>query len=124
MKRAHAFAVEAEVLRRGGRGEEVEAACGEHADRLGVLVDAAGKALIGHVEKREVALPFKNVADALPDLAREVAPRGVVGAGVHENEGRLLERFERGDERLGRGVARRAVQSGINSSDSEYSPAV
>ena len=77
---------------------------------------SAGKVLIvriprimTHVEKREVALPFKNVADALPDLAREVAPRGVVGAGVHENEGRLLERFERGDERLGRGVARRAV---------------
>lgn len=85
---AGALAVEAKVLGEGLGDEELEALLDEVADGPGVAGEVAGgEALVGAVEEGEVVLLAQEGGDLLPLLLGRVDARGVVGAGVEEDDG-------------------------------------
>jgi hypothetical protein len=73
----------------------------EVAQRKGVLVSvAAGKALVGHVEEGEVVARLDGLGDLGPLLLGGVDARGVVGAGVEQDDAVLGHALDVGNHAL------------------------
>jgi len=104
-----ALTVQAEVLGEGLGDAQLEALFNEVADRPGVAGQIARReALVGGVEKGEVAALTHHGGDLLPLVLRWVDAGGIVGTGVQHDDGSCGRRPQRLQhaievEALGRG---------------------
>lgn len=88
MEGSGAFTVKAEVLREGLRDAELEVLFDEVANREVVRCEVTGgEALVRTVEEGEVVALADGYGDLLPLIRCRVDARGVVGAGVEEDDG-------------------------------------
>lgn len=88
VERAGTLAVEPEILRERLGDAQLEAFGDEVADGPGVAGQIAGReALIRAVEEREVVTLANGYGDLLPLVLCRVYARGVVSAGVQEDDG-------------------------------------
>mmetsp|Transcript_72430 Transcript_72430/g.223771 ORF Transcript_72430/g.223771 Transcript_72430/m.223771 type:complete len:295 (+) Transcript_72430:613-1497(+) len=96
VQHADALPVEPQVLREGLAHHHLEPAREEEPDGKGVLVQAAGGvALVGAVHEGEELARLHDLDDLPPLLLRGVHARGVVGAGVQEDQGALRRALQR-----------------------------
>lgn len=87
VERACSFAVQTEVFGKGLRDDQLEALLDEIPDREVVLGQVTGReTLVGAVEEGEELLRADDLGDLFPLILRRVHARGVVRAGVQEDD--------------------------------------
>ena len=91
---ADAFAVEVEGLGIGRSNEEVKVAFRKATDGPCIFGESLTEALIGHVKEGNEAFFAADLDDFIPFVVREIIPRGVVAAGMKNDERFGGERFQ------------------------------
>ena len=110
MQRAHAFAVESEILRARRRGHEGEAKLSEETNGISIFLNAVAKALICHVNQGKEILFRHDLSNLTPFLMGKIKPGRIVAAAMEEHQrlGRkCLERLDHGIKIHRRAVSRK-----------------
>ncbi len=84
-QRANAFAIQRQRFGERARGEEGQARLGEQAHCQRIFLDSLTEALVGHVQKRYVALGLDHFQHFFPVIQAQVDAGRVVAAGVQHD---------------------------------------